>query len=112
MFGSSPMLPPVPQVPTLAPSDSGFYSHGNPSSVQVCKSLQSFFFQFQHNFRIQSIVALSLWIVSQILVENVVFQEVAMVVEDFLLMLTCQTMEAGAASREGSCPWWIALCPP
>ena len=37
MFGSSPMLPPgiLPQVPTLAPSDSGFYSHGNPSSVQV-----------------------------------------------------------------------------
>ena len=107
------MLPPVPQVPTLAPSDSGFYSHGNPSSVQVLQVfLSDFCFNFLHNFRIQSIVALSLWIVSQILVENAVFQEVDMAAEDSLLMLTCQTMVAGAASRGGSCPWWIAPCPP
>ena len=39
------MLPPgiLPQVPTLAPSDSGFYSHGNPSSVQVKIVIFTFF---------------------------------------------------------------------
>ena len=97
MFGSSPMLPPgiLPQVPTLAPSDSGFYSHGNPSSVQV-KIVIFMFFKII-SFRILWIVALWLWIVSQILVENVVLQEQAMLVEDCLQMLTCQTLVVGAA---------------
>ena len=45
------MLPPVPQVPTLAPSDSGFYSHGNPSSVQVLYVFISIFSTFSTQFQ-------------------------------------------------------------
>ena len=116
MFGSSPLLPPgvLPPVATLAASDSGFYSHGNSSSVQAWVDIFNNFYKlFSTNyFRIPSVIALWQWTVSQIWVGKKVWLEETRLGGDSPQMLICQTMEAGAVSRGESSPWWIAPCPP